>query len=75
MKHTFTTREVEIPERVQIEGKLLFHHEIINFMEAYQILASLVMNVSQTSSKYSPVLRPTKTEKDTKNINTHFKYK
>lgn len=74
-RETFTTEEVEIPESAQREAKLLFHHEMINFMEVHQIFASLVMNFYQTSSKYPPVLRPTKTERGTKNINTHFKYK
>ena len=74
-RETFITEEVEIPESAQREAKLLFHHEMINFMEAHQIFASLVINFYQTSSKYSPVLRPTKTERGTKNFNTHFKYK
>ena len=72
---TFRTEEVEIPESAQREAKLLFHHEMINFMEAHQILASLVMNFYQTSSKCSPVLRPNKTDRGNKNINTYFKYK
>ena len=50
-----TTGKVEIPDGGCKETALLFHHEIINYVEKYKILTSLVINFDQTSSKYAAV--------------------
>ena len=63
-----TTGKVEIPEGAQRETGLLFHHEIVSYVETYQIPPSLVVNFDQTPSKYAPVSSRTQAAKGSKHI-------
>ena len=46
-----TTTKVLIPEGALKEAELKFHHQIVNYVEKYQIPPSLIINVDQTPSK------------------------
>ena len=50
-----TTGKVHIPVRAQKEAELKFLHQIVNQVEKYQILSSLIINFGQTPSKYLQV--------------------
>ena len=46
-----TAAKVLIPEGALKEAELKFHHQIVNYVEKYQIPPSLIINVDQTPSK------------------------
>ena len=50
-----TTGKVHIPVGAQKEAELKFLHQIVNQVEKYQILPSLIINFDQTPSKYVQV--------------------
>ena len=46
-----TTAKVLIPEGALKEAEFKFHHQIVNYLEEYQIPLSLTINFDQTPSK------------------------
>ena len=52
-----TTAKVLIPEGALKEAELKFHHQIVNYMERYQIPLSLIINFDKTPSKTSRFLQ------------------
>ena len=52
-----TTAKVLVPEGALKEAELKFHHQIVNYMERYQIPLSLIINFDKTPSKTSRFLQ------------------
>ena len=76
VKRACSTGKVEIPEGAREEAELLFHHEIVSYIEKYQIPPTSVMNFDQTPSKYTSVSSLTLAEKSSKHVNIPgFTYK
>ena len=49
------TSKVKLPDGIRKESELLFHHQIVEKIEKYDIPDSLIVNFDQTPSKYVPV--------------------
>ena len=60
-----TTAKVLIPEGALKEAELKFHHQIVNYVEKYQIPPSLIINFDQTP-KYVQISSNTMEKKDKK---------
>lgn len=54
-----TSSKVEIPDAARKEIEFLFHHEIVSYMEQFDIPPSLILNLDQTPLKYAPVSNET----------------
>ena len=67
VKRTCTTSKPEIPEQA-MEAKLIFQHQIVNFVEQYSIPPSLILNFDQTPLKYAPVANRTLSMKGSKHL-------
>ena len=63
-----TTGKVHIPVGAQKEAELKFLHQIINQVEKYQILPSLIINFDQTPSKYVHVSSMTMAKRGETNV-------
>ena len=63
-----TTTKVLIPEGALKEAELKFHHQIVNYVEKYQIPPLLIINFNQTPLKYSQISSNGK-ERDKKHSN------
>ena len=50
------------------EADLKFHHQIVNYMEKYQIPSWLIINFDQTPSKYVQISSNTMAKEGTKNV-------
>ena len=55
VKHSATTGKSFIPDGAKKEAGLLYHHQIIKFVEEHDIPSSLVMNFDQTPLKPAQV--------------------
>ena len=62
-----TTDNAEIPDGVKKE-ELLYLHDIISYIEQYNILSKLVMSLNQTPLKYIPISNHTLTKKGSKAV-------
>ena len=60
-----TTAKVLVPEGALKEAELKFHHQIVNYVEKYQIPPSLIINFDQTP-KYVQISSNTMEKKDKK---------
>ena len=49
------TYKVALPDGIRKENELLFHHQIVEKIEHYDILDSLIVNFDQKPTKYVPV--------------------
>ena len=47
-----TTSKVAMADRIRKENELLFHHQIVEKVERYDIPDSLILSFNQTPSKY-----------------------
>ena len=63
-----TTAKVLIPEGALKEAELKFHHQIVNYVEKYQIPPSLIIYFEQTLSKYIQISSNAMEKKGTKNV-------
>ena len=63
-----TTAKLLIPEGALKESELKFHHQIVNYVEKYQIPPLLFINFDQTSSKYVQISSNAMEKKGTKNV-------
>ena len=63
-----TTGKVHIPVGAQKEAELKFLHQIVNQVEKYQILSSLIINFDQTQSKYVQVSSMTMAKRGETNL-------
>ena len=63
-----TAAKVLIPEGALKEAELKFHHQIVNYVEKYQIPPSLIINFNQTPSEYVQIFSNTMEKKWTKNV-------
>ena len=57
-----------IPEGALKEAELKFHHQIVNYVEKYQIPPSLIIFFEQTLSKYIQISSNAMEKKGTKNV-------
>ena len=60
--------KVLIPEGALKEAELKFQHQIVNYVEKYQIPPSLIISFDQTPSKYVQISPNTTEKKRTKNV-------
>ena len=58
--------KVKLPDGIRKESELLFHHQIVEKVEKYDIPDSLIVNIDQTPSKYVPVASTTQSETQSK---------
>ena len=72
LKCTSTTSKPEIPEKAKNDPQLLFQHQIVNYVEQYSILPSLILNFDQTHLKYVSVSNRTLSPKGFKKVNKHY---
>ena len=63
-----TAVKVLISEGALKEAELKFHHQIVNYVEKYQIPPSLIINFDQTPSKYVQISLNTMEKEGTKNV-------
>ena len=63
-----TTAKVLIPEGALKEAELKFHHQIVNYVEKYQIPPSLIIYFEQTLSKYIQMSSSTMEKKGAKKV-------
>ena len=63
-----TTAKMLTPEGALKEAELKFHHQIVNYVEKYQIPPSLIINFNQTPLKYVQISSNTMEKKGTKNV-------
>ena len=61
-----TTAKVLVPEGALKEAELKFHHQIVNYVEKYQIPPSLIIYFEQTLSKYIQISSNAMEKKGTK---------
>ena len=54
-----TISKVALPDDICKENEFLFHHQIVEKVERYNIPNSLILNIDQTLSKYAPVVSAT----------------
>ena len=62
-RHAGTTGNVEISAEAKKEAELTFLYKIVNNVEKFQIPSSLVLNLTQTNSKYVSKGKTTMPEK------------
>ena len=63
-----TTSKVALPDGIRKEIELLFHHQIVEKVERYDIPDSLILNFDQTLSKYVPVASTTLAKRNSKQV-------
>ena len=63
-----TTSKVALPDGIRKENELLFHHQIVEKVERYDIPDSLILNFDQTPSKYVPVASTTLAKRNSKQV-------
>ena len=63
-----TTSKVALPDGIRKENELLFHHQIVEKVERYDIPDSLILNFDQTPSKYVPVASITLATRNSKQV-------
>ena len=63
-----TTANVLVPEGALKEAELKFHHQIVNYVEKYQIPPSIIINFNQTPLVYVQIFSNTMEKKWTKNV-------
>ena len=63
-----TTEKLPMPPGIYKESELLFHHQIVETVEAYSIPNSMILNFDQTPCKYIPVPTTTLAERDSKQV-------
>ena len=63
-----TTSKVALPDGIRKEIELLFHHQIVEKVERYDIPDSLILNFDQTPSKYVPVASTTLATRNSKQV-------
>ena len=63
-----TTSKVKLPDGIRKESELLFHHQIVEKVEKYNIPDSLIVNLDQTPSKYVPVASTTLAKRNSKQV-------
>ena len=63
-----TTSKVALPDGISKENELLFHHQIVEKVERYDIPDSLILNFNQTPSKYVPVASKTLAKRNSKQV-------
>ena len=68
VKWSATTGKPVIPDGTKKEAGLLYHHQIIKFVEEHDIPSSLVMKFDQTPLKYSPVSSQTLAKRGSKHV-------
>ena len=71
MNHTrrkATTSKVKLPDGIRKESELLFHHQMVEKVEKYDIPDSLIVNFDQTPSKYVPVGSTTLAKRNSKQV-------
>ena len=68
LRRTATTSKVEIPEGAKKEAELTCLHRIVSTVEKYKIPNSMILNLDQTSLKYTPCSRQTLPPKNSKHV-------
>ena len=63
-----TTAKLPMPPGIYKKNKLLFHHQIVETVEAYGIPNSMILNFDQTPGKYVPVPTTTLAERNSKQV-------
>ena len=63
-----TTSKVALHDGISKENELLFHHQIVEKVERYDIPDSLILNFHQTSSKYVPAASKTLAKRNSKQV-------
>ena len=63
-----TTFKVALPHGICKENELLFHYQIVEKVERYDIPDSLILNFDQTPSKYVPVAFKTLAKRNSKQV-------
>ena len=63
-----TTSKVALPHGIRKENELLFHYQIVEKVERYDIPDSLILNFDQTPSKYVPVAFKTLAKRNSKQV-------
>ena len=63
-----TTSKVALPDGIRRENELLFHYQIVEKVECYDIPNSLILNFDQTPSKYVPVASTTLVKRNSKQV-------
>ena len=57
-----------MPPGIYKENELLFHHQIVETVEAYSITNLMILNFDQTPCKYVPVPTTTLAERNSKQV-------
>ena len=68
VRHAGMTGKVEIPAGAKTEVELTFLHKIVNKVEKFQILLSLVLNLDQTNLKYVSMDKTKMAKKDSNSV-------
>ena len=68
VKRSPTTGKPVIPDGAKKEACLLYHHQIIKFVEEHDKPSSLVINFDQTPLKHAPVSSQTLTKRGSKHV-------
>ena len=63
-----TTSKVALPDGIREENELLFHHQIVEKFECYDIHDSIIFSFDQTPSKYVPVASTTLAKQSSKQV-------
>ena len=63
-----TTAKLPMPPGIYKENERLFHHQIVETVEAYYIPNSMILNFDQTPCKHVPVPTTTLVERDSKQV-------
>ena len=63
-----TTAKLPMPSSIYKENELLFHHQIVETVEAYGIPNSMILNFDQTPCKYVPVPTTTLVERNSRQV-------
>ena len=73
-KRRKTSLAVDKPDSARNEIKYLFIHDIVDTVERYKILLSLILNLDQTPLKYVPVGNETIALSGTKSVTIEGSY-
>ena len=60
------TSKVALPDGIREENELLYHHQIVEKVECYDIPDSIILSFDQTPSKYVPVAFTTLAKQNSK---------
>ena len=61
-----TTSKVALPDGIREENERLYHHQIVEKVECYDIPDSIILSFDQTPSKYVPVAFTTLAKQNSK---------